>query len=168
MSDTRTLLLNSRQIRQRIQRIAHQIVEVNFEEEEVIVVGIMDRGHILAERIATVLQEIAPFKVKLYSLEYDKQAPLESAYACDLDAEAARQKAVVLVDDVLNTGRTLIYAANHLLQFSLKRLTTIVMVDRRHRSYPIRADFVGLTLATTMQEHIAVELGNGEDAVYLE
>ena len=80
--------------------------------------------------------------------------------------ESLREKVVVLVDDVLMSGRTLMHAAAHLVQAPLKKLTTVVLVDRRHRTYPIRADIVGLTLSTTMQEHIIVELGR-KDVVYI-
>ena len=77
-------------------------------------------------------------------------------------------KAVVVVDDVLESGRTMMYGIDPFLKFSVKRLTTVVLVDRDHHSYPIRADFVGVSLATTMQEHISVELNGGKnDAVYL-
>ena len=75
-------------------------------------------------------------------------------------------RVVILVDDVLMSGRTLMYAAAHLVGSPLKRLTTVVLVDRLHRTFPIRADIVGLTLSTTLQEHISVELGK-EDVVYL-
>ena len=163
----KTQVLNHRQIHQKIHRIAHQLLEENFSEQKVLIVGIADRGFVLAERIAKVLETIAEFEVQLHALRFDKDGPLESNYDHQLKVDNVRDCAVILVDDVLNTGRTLIYGAQFLLQFPLKKLTTVVMVDRRHRKFPIRADIVGLTLATTMQEHISVEIGDEEDAVYL-
>jgi pyrimidine operon attenuation protein/uracil phosphoribosyltransferase len=96
----------------------------------------------------------------------DKDKPLEAPVKLSLELDALRDRTVVLVDDVLMSGRTLMHAAAHLVSVPLKRLTTVVLVDRRHRSYPIRADIVGLTLSTTTQEHISVELGR-KDTVYI-
>ena len=78
--------------------------------------------------------------------------------------EQAEGKTIILVDDVLNTGRALVFATRYLLGFDVKGMQTVTLIDRRHRNFPIRADYVGLTLATTMQEHILVEFGNEDNA----
>jgi len=113
------------------------------------------------------LASMASFEVELVELALDKDKPLEAPVKLSTDLASLRGRTVVLVDDVLMSGRTLMYAAAHLVTVPLKRLTTVVLVDRRHRSYPIRADIVGLTLSTTTQEHISVELGR-KDTVYLD
>jgi pyrimidine operon attenuation protein / uracil phosphoribosyltransferase len=162
----RTLVLNHTQIQQKIVRIAHQIYENNAREKELILVGIAPRGNILAERIAAILRDISPLVVKSYSLSIDKDKPLSKAIECALTAEEAKNNVLILVDDVLNTGKALIYACRYLLEFEEKSLQTVTLIDRRHRNYPVRADYVGLTLATTLQEHISIEFGK-EDSAWL-
>lgn len=161
-----TLVLNDLQVRQKINRIAHELYENYFEDGELIVVGIEDRGAILADRLCKVLKDISELDITQVSLKLDKDAPLASPIELSVDAHTLENKPVVIVDDVLNSGKTLIYAVNHLLQVMPSKVSTVVLVDRRHRRFPIRADFVGLTLSTTLQEHINVEFGE-EDAVYL-
>jgi len=104
--------------------------------------------------------------VERVDLKLDKDRPLEEPVVLSVELDTLKGRTVLLVDDVLMSGRTLMYAAAHLVSVPLKQLTTVVLVDRRHRTFPIRADIVGLTLSTTLREHISVELGR-RDAVYL-
>ena len=175
MPTSKTLILNSRQIRQRIDRIAYQLYENNYLEKEIIVAGITKNGYVLAERIADKIKEISPIKVKLAEITINKKDPLSEKIKVNLPEKELKDKVIVVVDDVLETGRTLVFCMDPFLKYSVKRLTTVVLVDRDHHSYPVRADFVGISLATTMQEHISVELDSAKngpgvgknDAVYL-
>ena len=168
MSNSKTLILNNRQIQQRIDRIAYQIYENNYQEKEIIVAGISKNGYTLAERISEKIREISPVKVKLAEIIINKKDPLSGKVKVNVTEKELNDKVVIVVDDVLESGRTMIYAIDPFLKSSVKRLTTVVLVDRAHHSYPIKADFVGISLATTMQEHISVELNGGKnDAVYL-
>ncbi|HNO71763.1 MAG TPA: phosphoribosyltransferase family protein [Bacteroidia bacterium] len=171
---SRTLILNAQQIQQRIDRIAYQIYESNYQEKEISVAGIVSNGYTLAERIAEKLSEISSLKISLLQIKLNKKQPLSDkvhvllSNGKQIQEKDMKGKAVVVVDDVLESGRTMMYGIDPFLKFSVKRLTTVVLVDRDHHSYPIRADFVGVSLATTMQEHISVELNGGKnDAVYL-
>lgn len=166
MSD-RTLVLNHESILQKIKRIAYQIYEYNYDEDELIFVSIESRGTVLAERLKPIFEDISKVKVNLMTLEINKKSPLETPVLSGNGADLTN-KSVVLIDDVLNSGRTLIYGARHILTYPVRNLTTVVLVDRRHRKFPIKADFVGLTLSTTIQDHIAVQFSPGNDAVYLE
>lgn len=166
MTET-TIILKNEQIRQKINRIAHEIYENNFETKKLFVVGISAQGYILAERLCAVLKSICDSEIILVKLTLDKNNPLSKPIELSESVENLSGEAVVLVDDVLNSGKTLIYAASYLLQMPLKKLSTACLVDRRHRRFPIRADFVGLTLSTTLKEHIKVEFKHGEDTVYL-
>ncbi|MFQ5334549.1 MAG: phosphoribosyltransferase family protein [Flavobacteriales bacterium] len=168
MKDSRTKILNNRQVNQKIERITYEIYENHYEEKELVLVGIANRGYKLAERIADCLERNTPMKYHIYKLTINKADPLKNDIEQPLDRKNVSGKVVILVDDVLNTGRTLAYGVKHLLGFPIKQLNTVVLVNRRHRLYPIRADFDGLTLATTMQEHISVVLHKGKEAVYLE
>lgn len=163
----RTVVLDHVHVQRKLQRIAHQLHEENHAEKGIVLVGIAPRGMALAQRLASLLGPIADLEVELVELKLDKDRPLEAAVKLSVPLDGLRGRTVVLVDDVLMSGRTLMHAAAHLVTVPLKRLLTVVLVDRRHRSYPIRADIVGLTLSTTTQEHISVELGR-KDAVYLD
>lgn len=164
----KTLVLDSKQIEQRINRIAYELYENNYEEKNILMAGIAPNGYVLAQRIAQVLESISPIKVKLAKLEINKENPLDEEIRTELKPADIKNKVIVLVDDVLNSGKTLIYGARLFLQAPVKRLTTVVLVDRNHTRYPVKADFSGISLSTTLQEHISVELGSkGKEAVYL-
>lgn len=168
MPETKTLILNAAQIQQRIDRIAYQIYENNYLEKEVVIAGIEKSGYVFAKRIAERLQKVSPIKVSLGKVILDKKKPSSRKSRTDIPSDKLKNKVVIVVDDVLNSGRTMMYALEPFLKFELKRLITIVLVDRSHHSYPIKADYVGVSLATTMQEHITVEFnGTIKDAVYL-
>jgi pyrimidine operon attenuation protein/uracil phosphoribosyltransferase len=166
MSD-KTLLLNKKQIEQRVNRIAYQIYEDNFEEKEIYIVGILKSGYTLAEKIETALNKICNIKTHLVQLKIDKQNHISVKIELSIESAKMKDKVVILVDDVLNSGKTLIYGLRKLLNEDLKKIRTVLLVDRDHKRYPIMADFVGITLSTTLQEHISVEFGGKEEAVYL-
>jgi pyrimidine operon attenuation protein/uracil phosphoribosyltransferase len=159
-------VLDHERVQRKLERIAHQLHEENFEEKGIVLIGIADRGPLLVKRLAKRLQEISDLETTTVVLELDKDSPREKPVKLSVDVSVLEGKVVVLVDDVLMSGRTLMYAASHLVQAPLKKLVTVVLVDRMHRTFPIRADIVGLTLSTTLQEHISVEFGR-KDAVYL-
>ncbi len=167
MSQERTQVLDHINILQKLRRIAYQLYEANQSEKQLVVVAIEKKGLLLANRLIPILEDIAKFDVELLSLQIDKKNPLSNPQL-SASGDILSGKSVVLIDDVLNSGRTLIYAAKYILDFPLKKLNTVVLVDRRHRLFPIKADFVGLTLSTTLQDHINVIFEDGNDAVYLE
>ncbi len=167
MSDTATLVLDHERIAQKIKRMAFQIYEYNHKEKEVVIVAVERKGVKMAERLIPLLREVADFNITLLTLKIDKKKPLNPPSMTGKEADLAG-KSVVLVDDVLNSGRTLMYAACHVLRQPVAKLRTVVLVDRKHRKFPIKADFVGLTLSTTLQDHINVVFEKGKDAVYLE
>ena len=168
MPNSKTLILNARQIQQRIDRIAYQLYENYYQEKDIIIAGIAKNGYVLAERISEKLKEISPLKVKMAEVKLNKKSPLSEKVKVNISEKELKGKVVVVVDDVLDSGRTMMYGIDPFLKYSVKRLTTVVLVNRDHRSYPVKADFVGISLATTMQEHISVELNGGKnDVVYL-
>jgi pyrimidine operon attenuation protein/uracil phosphoribosyltransferase len=163
----KTLLLNKKQIEQRINRIAYQIYEDNYQEKEIFIVGILNSGYALAEKIETALNKICDIKTHLVQLKIDKLNHIAVPIEFSIESSELKGKVVILVDDVLNSGKTLIYGLRKLLNQDLKKIRTVLLVDRDHKRYPIMADFVGITLSTTLQEHISVEFGGKEEAVYL-
>jgi len=168
MPDKKILILNSRQIQQKTDRIAYQILEDNFEETEIILAGVVARGFRLATRLKNILEEIAPFKITLLSIDLDKYSSSLNA-SLSIPVEDCSNKAVILEDDVLNSGKAMAYAFGIFMNIPVKKIRTVVLVNRNHKSFPIATDFTGLALSTILKEHVDVVLDeNGEeDAVYL-
>ncbi len=160
-------ILSSDQALQKIKRIAFEIYEKNFEEEGIILAGITGEGYEMARLLKTFLKDISGLEVQLMRIDLNKDQPHTSPVAFDLDKETLNRKVVIVVDDVLNTGRTLAYSLSPFLGVSLKRLQVAVMVNRAHHSFPISADYVGYALSTTLNEHIQVKLSGHEMGVYL-
>lgn len=161
-----TIVLDHDRVQRKIRRIAHQLLEEYHEEKKIVLVGVAPRGAQLAQRLANELGRLSAPATTLLELHLDKDDPLGAPVSLSAGTEGLKDQVVILVDDVLMSGRTLMYAAAHLAQAAPRRLSTVVLVDRLHRTFPIRADIVGLTLSTTLKEHISVQLG-GEDVVYL-
>ena len=161
----KTLVLNKAQLAQKIDRLAWQIYEQNYREKEIIIAGIANNGVLIAKRIAEKLAEITNVKLTLAIVKLDKVNPYNDIEV-DINEKEYKDKVLILVDDVLNSGKTLMYGAKYFLSVPLKKLSTIVLVDRNHNRFPIKADFVGLSLSTTLKEHISVELEENE-GVYL-
>ena len=167
MVSEKTLILSTERLHQKLNRIAHEVHENHFDNKELIIVGIADRGYVLVKLLTTILKKISDLDILLYELKVDKKGMLKEINNQELEKAQLSGKVVLIVDDVLNSGKTLAYAVKHILDYPVKRLCTAVMVNRRHRLYPIRADYVGLTLATTIKEHITVDLEKGKEVVYL-
>lgn len=158
MPKTTTQVLDHRQVEDRIKRIAWQIYENHQEETEIVVAGIVDRGYLLAELLVKQLKAICPLQVSLHRIILDKDKPLEGPPRVEPQAESFNEKAVIVVDDVLNTGSTLMYGVRYFLDYKVKQIKTVVLVDRNHKSFPIKADFKGLSLSTNLMEHVEVNI----------
>lgn len=167
MESTNTILLSSKQIQQRIDRIAYQVYEDNTEEKEIIVAGIRSTGYQVAEMLSAVLKKIAPFNIQLIDVQLDKHSQTMNEIRIPLTGAQLQGKVIILVDDVLNSGKTMMYALKPFLAADIKKIRTAVLVDRNHRRYPIAADYVGHSLATTLQEHVTVEIENGKASAIL-
>jgi pyrimidine operon attenuation protein/uracil phosphoribosyltransferase len=160
------IILDNAQINQKIKRIAYQIYESNSSEKEVIIAGIVGNGFIFSKKIAAVLEEISTLKVTLCEVVIDKKKPLQPL-TTSLAVSEYKNKSLVLVDDVLNSGTTLIYGIKHFLEVPLKRFKTAVLVNRNHKKYPVKADFKGISLSTSIKEHVQVEFNEKEAIAYL-
>lgn len=161
------LILNRAQIEQKAMRMAYEIYERNFKEQELVLAGIHSNGYTLAEHLAQQLQQISPVKVQLLRVTLNKVAPLQEPVKLEPESISLQDKAVVLVDDVLNTGRTLAYSLDALLLQNPKKIEVATLVDRHHPRYPIASTYTGYSLATTINEHVEVVLQPDEVAAYL-
>jgi len=162
----KTKILDKKQLQQKINRLAWQIYERNYTEKEIVIVGIEKRGVELANRISEVVSSISNIKVVRATINLDKDNPYDSEIKFSLSISDIKEKVVLLVDDVLSSGKTLMYAASEFLSVPLIKLSTVVLVNRNHNRYPIKADYEGMSLSTTLQEHINVVFGK-EEGVYL-
>lgn len=160
------IILNKEEILHKTKRIAYQIYETFVDEEEVILAGISSNGFIFANKIAEELKKISPIKIILCEVNINKSNP-QDAITTSLKKEDYANKALILVDDVLNSGTTLIYGVKHFLEVPLNKFKTAVLVDRNHKKYPVKADFKGISLSTSLQEHIQVVFEKEDMYVYL-
>mgnify|MGYP000019046753 FL=1 len=155
MPKTESIILNKKQIDHKIRRIAYQIYETNVNEKEVIIAGIYENGYLFAKKLKTAVEKISPITIKLCKVTIDKKKPT-NAIQTSLEVKDYKNKSVVIVDDVLHSGATLIYGIKHFLEVPLKKIHTAVLVDRNHKMYPVKADFKGISLSTSINENVAV------------
>ncbi|TXK72304.1 phosphoribosyltransferase family protein [Mesonia sp. HuA40] len=163
----KTAILNQQEIEYKIRRIAFQIYESNLNESQIILAGIKNKGFTFAEKIKTCLEEISGINIRLVSLKLDKKNPLNGIEA-SISSSEYKNESVIIVDDVLNSGSTLIYAVNFFLDQPVKKIQTAVLVDRSHKKYPVKADFVGLSLSTSLSETVKVNFDSPYTAYLLE
>ncbi|MEQ7800658.1 phosphoribosyltransferase family protein [Pedobacter sp. ASV1-7] len=168
MATSQLLILDKQQIQQKINRIAYQILEDNLTEKEIVLAGIWDRGYKLALRLKTVLSEISDLKITMLKVELDRKNSKLVA-STDLGEEHWKNQVIIIVDDVLNSGKTLAYGLGVFLNTPHKKIRTVVLVDRSHKIFPIATDYVGLKMATVLKEHVDVimDVDGEEDRVYL-
>jgi pyrimidine operon attenuation protein/uracil phosphoribosyltransferase len=166
MTKEHNIILDNTQINQKIKRIAYQIYESNSDEKEVVVSGIIGNGYIFAEKLVAVLTEISDINVHICLVTIDKKNPLIPV-TTSLGVSDYKDKSLVLVDDVLNSGTTLIYGVKHFLDVPLKRFKTAVLVNRNHKKYPVKADFKGVSLSTSIKEHVQVDFSKEDSVAYL-
>ena len=165
---TRVKILDTLQIRQKLNRLAYEVYENNFAEKELLVVGIEGNGYKFATLLGEKLKEISGIKINMGKISLDKDKPWEGEPRIDFKEKQFVNKTVVLVDDVLNSGKTLMYAVRLFLDKPVKKINTVILVDRSHTRFPVKADYVGLTLSTTLQERIEADFSKEKkEAVYL-
>lgn len=166
MVTEKNLILDANQVKQKIRRMAFEIYEHNFKEKSIVVAGIDGQGYVLAKLLAKEVQAISPIEVTLVKVSLDKLTPQQGEVELDCDVKEVKKKCIILVDDVLNTGRTLAYGLKPFLDTEVKKIETAVLVNRSHTLFPIYPQYTGYELSTTIKEHVEVLLGK-ESAVYL-
>ncbi len=166
MTQVLNKILTERQVRDKITRIAYEIYENNFQNEELVLVGINGQGYTLARLLKQILDNISDINISIAELSIDKENHLSKPITIDTDEANLLDKAIVLVDDVQNSGRTISHGLGFLLKNGVKKIETAVLVDRSHKSFPILANYMGYEIATMIDEYIDVQL-DGEIGVFL-
>lgn len=162
----KTQLLDAQQIELKLNRLAVEIYENNMQEDELLFVGIAGRGVDMAKLLKKKIEKISDLRILLYTVIIDKETPVESHVKEPIQIEG---KSIILIDDVANSGKTLMFALKNFLTAIPKKIQIAVMVDRKHKRYPVTADYIGMQISTTLQEHIVVQVEKGQlKQVYIE
>ncbi|SRR5579871_180940 len=151
----RNYILTQEASKRKMLRMAYEILENNYDENELILAGIRESGSVIARNIEKLLKEIKNISTELIMVSLDKKLPEEVVLSRSLSFQ---NKVVILIDDVSNSGKTLLYALKPFLESHPKKIQTLVLVERTHTAFPVKPDYVGLSVATTLQEHIFVEV----------
>lgn len=166
MSDKKNYILDKERANRKLERMAYEILENNTGEEEIIFAGIRERGSAIARWLQKRFADLSNIQTRVISVQLDKDLPAEVELSEPIDFT---NKVVILVDDVASSGKTLVYALKPFLAYHPKKIQMLVLVERSHKLFPVHPDYVGLSLATTLQEHIFVEVDKGEvTGAYLE
>ena len=153
------IILTSSAAAMKLRRMAYEILENNQRENHLILAGIKGSGLVVASQLQAILTDISTVSTELITIEFDKKRPASIDLSNKMDFN---DKIIIIIDDVTNSGKCLLYALKPFLEFYPKKIQTLVLVERSHKTYPIHPDFVGLSLATTLQEHIYVEVKDNE------
>ena len=166
MATDKKYILSKEVVEKKLRRMAFEILENNIDEKEIILAGIRESGSVVAKVIQKMLVEISAIKTELITITLDKNEPTNVSLSKTFDFNG---KVIVVIDDVSNSGKTLLYALKPFLISHPKKIQTLVLVERTHTSFPVRPDYVGLSIATTLQEHIFVEVkGEEVSGAYLQ
>jgi pyrimidine operon attenuation protein/uracil phosphoribosyltransferase len=156
-------ILDQEAIRARLRRMAFEIYESYYQEKKLIVIGIDQRGGYLATELCRYLEEVSPLEIHLVNTHVDRSDPSGSiGIEIPMDIEDIQDQPVLVVDDVVYSGRTMLNVVAILLQAGARIIHTAVLIDRGHRTLPVSCDYVGMELATTIQQHVSVEIDESE------
>jgi len=157
--EQRKQILTAEVANKKLRRMALQVVEQNYAEAQLVLIGIKHNGTVIAEKISQYMKEVFSGEVLVLELTIDKKEPLHISLDAGMDFNG---KIIVLIDDVANSGRTMLYALKPLLEQLPKKIQTLALVERTHKTFPVDVDYVGFSVSTTADEHIMVEVEHGE------
>ncbi len=158
-------IIDSSKVKQTIKRLAYQIYEQSYKETEIHLIGVNTAGMLLGEKLKAELKDISPLEIHIHQLSINPKKPLDETNL-SVSSELLKGKQVIIVDDVANTGRTLFYGCRPIMDVLPKKIEFAVLVDRKHKHFPVKVDYVGLSLATTLKENIVVEFNGDNTEVY--
>ena len=153
------MILNKETADKKLRRMALEVAERNYEKDSLTLIGIKENGIFIARKIAGYLKESFKGNIQVVELWLDKKDPGEIKLSEDINFN---DKTILLVDDVANSGKTMLYALKPLLQQKPREIQTLALVERTHKKFPVAVDYVGLSISTTQQENIVVDVKDGE------
>ena len=148
-------ILSKETAEKKLRRMALEVAERNFDEQQIILIGIKDNGLVIAHLISNYLKEVFAGEVIVTALSLNKKMPDAIVITPSMDFN---NKTILLIDDVANSGKTMLYALKPLLESYPKKIQTLALLERTHKSFPVDVDYVGLSISTTLHEHIFVEV----------
>ena len=160
-------ILDQQQIQQKITRLGHQLIEVAFDQDVIYLGGIVGNGYVLAQLLADVIAQNSALRVVCFEIKLNKDEPWSEAITFSIDQKDLKNSYIVLIDDVVNSGKTMQYALLKFLEQATKAIKTVALIDRQHRRYPIKTDFAGLSLSTTLKNHVEVDFNKSNAKVFL-
>ena len=140
----------------KLKRIALEVAERNFNEKELLLIGIKENGIVIAQIISKLMKDVFTGSISVVALSMNKKKPTTITIEKDIDVDG---KTILLIDDVANSGRTMLYALKPLLEKHPKKIQTLALVERTHKNFPVDLDYIGLSISTTLNEHITIEVG---------
>ena len=163
----KTLILENNKVSQKLERMALEILERTADHKQVLLAGIEQTGYEISRMIGENLSRFSDKNWPVYRIKINKSDPLGHPLETDVPLDSLTGATLILVDDVQNSGKTMIYTIRHFLQYPLQSIQTAVLVDRVHNSFPVKADYVGLSLSTTLQETVNVVVNGKNVEVFL-
>jgi len=160
-------ILSHQEIQQKITRLGYEVLENCFEESIIFIGGISGNGILLAEKLKKVIEQESGQQVVLFEIKVNKDEPWKDPIELSISQKELKHGFIILVDDVLNSGKTMQYSLVKILEEPTKAIKTVALVDRTHRRYPIKADYVGLSLSTTLKERVEIDLNDTNSQAYL-
>lgn len=160
-------ILDQQQIQQKIVRLGHQLIEAAFDQEIIYLGGIIGNGYVLAQLLADVIAQNSALKVVCFEIKLNKDEPWSEPITFSIDQKELKNSYIILIDDVVNSGKTMQYALLKFLEQATKAIKTVALIDRQHRRYPIKTDFAGLSLSTTLKNHVEVDFSASNAKVFL-
>jgi pyrimidine operon attenuation protein / uracil phosphoribosyltransferase len=160
-------ILDQQQIQQKIVRLGHQLIEAAFDQEIIYLGGIIGNGYVLTQLLADVIAQNSALKVVCFEIKLNKDEPWSEPITFSIDQKELKNSYIILIDDVVNSGKTMQYALLKFLEQATKAIKTVALIDRQHRRYPIKTDFAGLSLSTTLKNHVEVDFSASNAKVFL-
>ncbi len=154
----KNIILDSIDINNKIRRISFEILEKNFDENEIFLVGVLPNGKYLSNKISEFLSQFSKIKLNLHFIEIEKKSRSIDKIIPSLNSEMINNKVIVIIDDVMNSGGTLMYSINEMLKFKPKKIQIAVLIERYYKNFPLNPDYKGLELSTSETEHVEVKL----------
>ena len=157
-------ILTKKQIEDKILRMSFQIIENNLEEKELYLIGLEKNGFTIAKKIEKNITNKSHIKIKTIKMSLDKKEKRNVDFSEKIES---KNKTIILIDDVLKSGETIIYAIRELLRFNIKKLKTAILINRNHNIFPVGVNYVGLELSTTLENHIEVSFEKENTGAFL-